>query len=126
MLQNIFGNMINSTQDLEWFMTNFIRYHEELESKVGKLEEHVEEESKGLNKQFYMTECDRLEKEVEELKAEKKELILKFLDLYKMMLQYRNDEGDEVTLKQKRDMSKFRKLLKEELKVMEYEEEIPF
>ena len=43
-----------------------------------------------------------------------------------MMLQYRNDEGDEVTLKQKRDMSKFRKLLKEELKVMEYEEEIPF
>ncbi len=28
------------------------------------------------------------------------------------MLQYRNDEGDEVTLKQKRDMSKFRKLLK--------------
>ena len=126
MLQNIFGNMINSTQDLEWFMTNFIRYHEELESKVGKLEEHVAEESTGLNKQFYMTECDRLEKEVEELKAEKKELILKFLDLYKMMLQYRNDEGDEVTLKQKRDMSKFRKLLKEELKVMEYEEDIPF
>lgn len=126
MKQNVFGNMINSASDLEWFMTNFIRYHEELESKVGELEEHVEEESKGLNKQFYMTECDRLEKEVEELKAEKKELILKFLDLYKMMLQYRNDEGDEVTLKQKRDMSKFRKLLKEELKVMEYEEEIPF
>ena len=118
--------MINNASDLEWFMTNFIRYHEELESKVGKLEEHVTEESKGLNKEFYMTECDRLEKEVEELKAEKKELILKFLDLQKMMLQYRNDEGDEVTLKQKRDMSKFRKLLKEELKVMIYEEDIPF
>ena len=126
MKQNIFGNMINSANDLEWFMINFIRYHEELESKVEGLEERVEEESKGLNKQFYMTECDRLEKEVEELKAEKKELILKFLDLYKMMLQYRNDEGDGVTLKQKRDMSKFRKLMKEELKVMEEEEDIPF
>ena len=126
MKQNVFGNMINSASDLEWFMINFIRYHEELESKVRELEEHVEEESKGLSKQFYMTVYDRLEKEVEELKAEKKELILKFLDLYKMMLQYRNDEGDGVTLKQKRDMSKFRKLMKEELKVMEEGEGIPF
>ena len=126
MKQNVFGNMINSANDLEWFMINFIHYHEELESKVEELEERVEEENTVLNKQYYITKGERLEKEVEELKAEKKELILKFLDLYKMMLQYRNDEGDEVTLKQKRDMSKFRKLMKEELKVMEEEEDIPF
>ena len=129
MLQNIFGNMINSTQDLEWFMTNFIRKYEELESKFERYDGETIEEierDKRENELYYENERRKLEETILELREEKKVLIDKFMELYTMMLKYRNDDKDSVTLKQKRDMSKFRKLLKEELKVMEYEEDIPF
>ena len=129
MKQNIFGNMINSTQDLEWFMTNFIRKYEELESKFehydGETIEDLERE-KEENEKMYEHRIERLEAGIQELKEEKKVLIDKFMELYTMMLKYRNDDRNSVTLKQKRDMSKFRKLMKEELKVMEEEEDIPF
>ena len=129
MLQNIFGNMINSTQDLEWFMTNFIRKYEELESKFehydGETIEDLERE-KEENELYYENERRRLEEEILTLREEKKVLIDKFMELYTMMLKYRNDDKDSVTLKQKRDMSKFRKLMKAERERMDWEDDIPF
>ena len=129
MLQNIFGNMINSTQDLEWFMTNFIRKYEELEHKYERYDgETIEdiERDKRENELYYENERRRLEEEVLELREEKKVLIDKFMELYTMMLKYRNDDGKSVTLKQKRDMSKFRKLMKAERERMDWEDDIPF
>lgn len=129
MLQNIFGNMINSTQDLEWFMTNFIRKYEELESKFERYDgETIEdiERDKRENELYYENERRRLEDEILELREEKKVLIDKFMELYTMMLKYRNDDKDSVTLKQKRDMSKFRKLMKAERERMDWEDDIPF
>ena len=129
MLQNIFGNMINSTQDLEWFMTNFIRKYEELESKFERYDGETIEEierDKRENELYYENERRRLEDEILELKEEKKVLIDKFMELYTMMLKYRNDDKDSVTLKQKRDMSKFRKLMKAERERMDWEDDIPF
>ena len=129
MLQNIFGNMINSTQDLEWFMTNFIRKYEELESKFehydGETIEDLERE-KEENELYYENERRRLEEEILTLREEKKVLIDKFMELYTMMLKYRKDDKDSVTLKQKRDMSKFRKLMKAERERMDWEDDIPF
>ena len=129
MLQNIFGNMINSTQDLEWFMTNFIRKYEELEHKYehysGETIEDLEQE-KEENEKMYEHRIERLEAEVQELREEKKVLIDKFMELYTMMLKYRNNDKDSVTLKQKRDMSKFRKLMKAERERMDWEDDIPF
>ena len=125
MLQNIFGNMINSTQDLEWFMTNFIRKYEELESKFERYDGETIEEierDKRENELYY----ERLEEEILTLREEKKVLIDKFMELYTMMLKYRNDDKDSVTLKQKRDMSKFRKLMKAERERMDWEDDIPF
>ena len=129
MLQNIFGNMINSTQDLEWFMTNFIRKYEELESKFERYDgETIEdiERDKMENELYYENERRRLEEEILKLREEKKVLIDKFMELYTMMLKYRNDDKDSVTLKQKRDMSKFRKLMKAERERMDWEDDIPF
>ena len=129
MLQNIFGNMINSTQDLEWFMTNFIRKYEELESKFERYDgETIEdiERDKRENELYYENERRRLEEEILELREEKKVLIDKFMELYTMMLKYRNDDGKSVTLKQKRDMSNFRKLMKAERERMDWEDDIPF
>ena len=129
MLQNIFGNMINSTQDLEWFMTNFIRKYEELESKYERYDgETIEdiERDKRENELYYENERRRLEEEILELREEKKVLIDKFMELYTMMLKYRNDDGSSVTLKQKRDMSNFRKLMKAERERMDWEDDIPF
>ena len=129
MLQNIFGNMINSTQDLEWFMTNFIRKYEELESKFERYDgETIEdiERDKRENELYYENERRRLEEEILKLREEKKVLIDKFMELYTMMLKYRNDDKDSVTLKQKRDMSKFRKLMKAERERMDWEDDIPF
>ena len=129
MLQNIFGNMINSTQDLEWFMTNFIRKYEELESKFERYDgETIEdiERDKRENELYYENERRRLEEEILTLREEKKVLIDKFMELYTMMLKYRNDDRNSVTLKQKRDMSKFRKLMKAERERMDWEDDIPF
>ena len=129
MLQNIFGNMINSTQDLEWFMTNFIRKYEELESKFERYDgETIEdiERDKRENELYYENERRRLEEEILTLREEKKVLIDKFMELYTMMLKYRNDDKDSVTLKQKRDMSNFRKLMKAERERMDWEDDIPF
>ena len=129
MLQNIFGNMINSTQDLEWFMTNFIRKYEELESKFERYDgETIEdiERDKRENELYYENERRRLEEEILTIREEKKVLIDKFMELYTMMLKYRNDDKDSVTLKQKRDMSKFRKLMKAERERMDWEDDIPF
>lgn len=126
MIQNIFGNMINSSKDLEWFMINFIRHYEELENVVVDLEKQIDEDCSVLDKEYYEEKSERLENEVLELKREKRELILQFLALYDIMLKYRNDEGDSVTVKQKRTMSRFRKLLKAELHEMDLEDEIPF
>ena len=129
MLQNIFGNMINSTQDLEWFMTNFIRKYEELESKFERYDGETIEEierDKRENELYYENERRRLEEEILTLREEKKVLIDKFMELYTMMLKYRNDDKDSVTLKQKRDMSKFRKLMKAECERMDWEDDIPF
>ena len=127
--QNIFGNTINSTQDLEWFMINFIRKYEELESKFERYDgETIEdiERDKRENELYYENERRRLEEEILELREEKKVLIDKFMELYTMMLKYRNDDKDSVTLKQKRDMSKFRKLMKAERERMDWEDDIPF
>ena len=129
MLQNIFGNMINSTQDLEWFMTNFIRKYEELENKFERYDgETIEdiERDKRENELYYENERRRLEEEILKLREEKKVLIDKFLELYTMMLKYRNDYGDSVTFKQKREMSSFRKLMKAERERIEWEDDIPF
>ena len=129
MLQNIFGNMINSTQDLEWFMTNFIRKYEELESKFERYDGETIEEierDKRENELYYENERRRLEEEILTLREEKKVLIDKFMELYTMMLKYRNDDRNSVTLKQKRDMSKFRKLMKAERERMDWEDDIPF
>ena len=129
MLQNIFGNMINSTQDLEWFMTNFIRKYEELESKFERYDGETIEEierDKRENELYYENERRRLEEEILKLREEKKVLIDKFMELYTMMLKYRNNDKDSVTLKQKRDMSKFRKLMKAERERMDWEDDIPF
>ena len=129
MLQNIFGNMINNTQDLEWFMTNFIRKYEELESKFERYDGETIEEierDKRENELYYENERRRLEEEILTLREEKKVLIDKFMELYTMMLKYRNDNKDSVTLKQKRDMSKFRKLMKAERERMDWEDDIPF
>ena len=129
MLQNIFGNMINSAQDLEWFMTNFIRKYEELESKFERYDGETIEEierDKRENELYYENERRRLEEEILTLREEKKVLIDKFMELYTMMLKYRNDDKDSVTLKQKRDMSKFRKLMKAERERMDWEDDIPF
>ena len=129
MLQNIFGNMINSTQDLEWFMTNFIRKYEELESKFERYDgETIEdiERDKRENELYYENERRRLEEEILTLREEKKVLIDKFMELYTMMLKYRKDDKDSVTLKQKRDMSNFRKLMKAERERMDWEDDIPF
>ena len=129
MLQNIFGNMINSTQDLEWFMTNFIRKYEELESKFERYDGETIEEierDKRENELYYENERRRLEEEILTLREEKKLLIDKFMELYTMMLKYRNGDKDSVTLKQKRDMSKFRKLMKAERERMDWEDDIPF
>ena len=129
MLQNIFGNMINSTQDLEWFMTNFIRKYEELESKYERYDGETIEEierDKRENELYYENERRRLEEEILKLREEKKALIDKFMELYTMMLKYRNDDGDSVTLKQKRDMSNFRKLMRAERARMEWEDDLPF
>ena len=129
MLQNIFGNMINSTQDLEWFMTNFIRKYEELESKFERYDGETIEEierDKRENELYYENERRRLEEEILTLREEKKVLIDKFMELYTMMLKYRNDDKDSVTLKQKRDMSSFRKLMKAERERMDWEDDIPF
>ena len=129
MLQNVFGNMINNTQDLEWFMTNFIRKYEELESKFERYDGETIEEierDKRENELYYENERRRLEEEILTLREEKKVLIDKFMELYTMMLKYRNDDKDSVTLKQKRDMSKFRKLMKAERERMDWEDDIPF
>lgn len=129
MLQNIFGNMINNTQDLEWFMTNFIRKYEELESKFERYDGETIEEierDKRENELYYENERRRLEEEILTLREEKKVLIDKFMELYTMMLKYRKDDKDSVTLKQKRDMSKFRKLMKAERERMDWEDDIPF
>ena len=129
MLQNIFGNMINNTQDLEWFMTNFIRKYEELENKFERYDGETIEEierDKRENELYYENERRRLEEEILTLREEKKVLIDKFMELYTMMLKYRNDDKDSVTLKQKRDMSKFRKLMKAERERMDWEDDIPF
>lgn len=129
MLQNIFGNMINSTQDLEWFMTNFIRKYEELENKFERYDGETIEEierDKRENELYYENQVKRLEDEILTLREEKKVLIDKFMELYTMMLKYRNDDKDSVTLKQKRDMSKFRKLMKAERERMDWEDDIPF
>lgn len=129
MLQNIFGNMINSTQDLEWFMTNFIRKYEELENKLERYDgETIEdiERDKRENEIYYENQRRRLEGEILELREEKKILIDKFMELYTMMLKYRNDDKGSVTLKQKRDMSNFRKLMKAERERMDWEDDIPF
>ena len=129
MLQNIFGNMINSTQDLEWFMTNFIRKYEELESKFERYDGETIEEierDKRENELYYENERRRLEEEILTLREEKKVLIDKFMELYTMMLKYRNDDRNSVTLKQKRDMSNFRKLMKAERERMDWEDDIPF
>ena len=129
MLQNIFGNMINNTQDLEWFMTNFIRKYEELENKFERYDgETIEdiERDKRENELYYENERRRLEEEILKLREEKKVLIDKFMELYTMMLKYRNDDKDSVTLKQKRDMSKFRKLMRAERERMDWEDDIPF
>ena len=128
-LQNIFGNMINSTQDLEWFMTNFIRKYEELENKFERYDgETIEdiERDKRENELYYENERRKLEETILELREEKKVLIDKFMELYTMMLKYRNNDKDSVTLKQKRDMSKFRKLMKAERERMDWEDDIPF
>ena len=129
MLQNIFGNMINSTQDLEWFMTNFIRKYEELESKFERYDGETIEEierDKRENELYYENERRRLEEEILTLREEKKVLIDKFMELYTMMLKYRNDDRNSVTLKQKRDMSNFRKLMRAERERMDWEDDIPF
>ena len=129
MLQNVFGNMINNTQDLEWFMTNFIRKYEELENKFERYDGETIEEierDKRENELYYENERRRLEEEILTLREEKKVLIDKFMELYTMMLKYRNDDKDSVTLKQKRDMSKFRKLMKAERERMDWEDDIPF
>ena len=129
MLQNIFGNMINNTQDLEWFMTNFIRKYEELESKFERYDGETIEEierDKRENELYYENERRRLEEEILTLREEKKVLIDKFMELYTMMLKYRNNDKDSVTLKQKRDMSNFRKLMKAERERMDWEDDIPF
>ena len=129
MLQNVFGNMINNTQDLEWFMTNFIRKYEELESKFERYDGETIEEierDKRENELYYENERRRLEEEILKLREEKKVLIDKFMELYTMMLKYRNNDKDSVTLKQKRDMSNFRKLMKAERERMDWEDDIPF
>ena len=129
MLQNIFGNMINSTQDLEWFMTNFIRKYEELESKFERYDgETIEdiERDKRENELYYENERRKLEEELLTLREEKKVLIDKFMELYTMMLKYRNDDKVSVTLKQKRDMSNFRKLMKAERERIDWEDDLPF
>ena len=129
MFQNIFGNTINSTQDLEWFMINFIRKYEELESKFERYDgETIEdiERDKMENELYYENERRRLEEEILKLREEKKVLIDKFMELYTMMLKYRNDDGKSVTLKQKRDMSNFRKLMKAERERIDWEDDLPF
>ena len=126
MKQNIFGNMINNTQDLEWFMANFIRKYEELESKFEHYDGETIEDLEREKEEMYEHRIERLEAGIQELKEEKKVLIDKFMELYTMMLKYRNDDKDSVTLKQKRDMSNFRKLMKAERERMDWEDDIPF
>ena len=110
-------------------MINFIRKYEELESKFERYDgETIEdiERDKRENELYYENERRRLEEEILELREEKKVLIDKFMELYTMMLKYRNDDGKSVTLKQKRDMSNFRKLMKAERERMDWEDDIPF
>ena len=121
--------MINNTQDLEWFMTNFIRKYEELESKFERYDGETIEEierDKRENELYYENERRRLEEEILTLREEKKVLIDKFMELYTMMLKYRNNDGSSVTLKQKRDMSNFRKLMKAERERIEWEDDYHF
>ena len=92
MLQNIFGNMINNTQDLEWFMTNFIRKYEELENKFERYDgETIEdiERDKRDNEIYYENQRRRLEEEILELREEKKVLIDKFMELWELIPEQR-------------------------------------
>lgn len=118
------SNIVNSTKDLEWFMTQFIRKYEEMaelyDADVACIDEEVEDLK--LELEMYHAE-DRVNRErLDTLEGKYRELRDMYLELYVMYIQAKNKGKIDKSMKTKhRD---FRKKMTDD-KVYD-EMELPF
>lgn len=116
------SNIVNSTKDLEWFMTQFIRKYEEMAElqDVACIDEEVEDLK--LELEMYHAE-DRVNRErLDTLEGKYRELRDMYLELYVMYIQAKNKGKIDKDMKTKH--REFRKKMTDD-KVYD-EMELPF
>lgn len=116
------SNIVNSTQDLEWFMTQFIRKYEEMAELYDA--DVVDNELEELKANLNVTEGALKDKEdkLEELEGKYNMLRDMYLELYVMYIQAKNKGKIDKSMKTKH--KEFRKKMEDD-KVYD-EMELPF
>lgn len=116
------SNIVNSTKDLEWFMTQFIRKYEEMAELYDA--DVVDNELEELKVNLRVTEeaLKFKEDKVEELEGKYSKLRDMYLELYVMYIQAKNKGKIDKSMKTKH--REFRKKMTDD-KVYD-EMELPF
>lgn len=116
------SNIVNSTQDLEWFMTQFIRKYEEMAELYDT--DVVDNELEELKANLNVTEeaLKFSEDKLEELEGKYNMLRDMYLELYVMYIQAKNKGKIDKSMKTKH--KEFRKKMEDD-KVYD-EMELPF
>lgn len=116
------SNIVNSTQDLEWFMTQFIRKYEEMAELYDA--DVVDNELEELKANLNVTEeaLKFNEDKLEELEGKYNTLRDMYLELYVMYIQAKNKGKMDKSMKTKH--KEFRKKMEDD-KVYD-EMELPF
>ena len=116
------SNIVNSTQDLEWFMTQFIRKYEEMAELYDA--DVVDNELEELKANLNVTEetLKVREDKLEELEGKYNMLRDMYLELYVMYIQAKNKGKIDKSMKNKH--KEFRKKMEDD-KVYD-EMELPF
>ena len=116
------SNIVNSTKDLEWFMTQFIRKYEEMAELYDA--DVVDNELEELKVNLRVTEeaLKFKEDKVEELEGKYSKLRDMYLELYVMYIQAKNKGKIDKSMKTKH--REFRKQMTDD-KVYD-EMELPF
>lgn len=115
------SNIVNSTQDLEWFMTQFIRKYAEMAEMQDLDCSDTEIEDLKIDLQIANNELGVTQKHLEELQVKYDKLRDMYLELYVMYIQAKNKGKIDKSMKDKH--REYRKELEQD-KLLDFE--LPF
>lgn len=127
--QNVFGNMINTTEDLEWFMVNFIRHYSEMAETIENCDGDIEnpaslKENLDFDKELDEKLHKKLQEDYDKLLEAYKIVVEHYLDLYGLFK--KTSKKIPITKADRKKHREFSRMMYKELLDVTEEIELPF